>query len=559
MKLSVYLGLYLNLVPTIMPLAQFMRKLFFYLIVLSQITLAQTGSYFITNYSPGQMGNAGDQNRGVTQDRDGRIYVANLNGIILNDGSSWRIIRITNDNSAISIESDKHGKVYVGSVGEFGYVDKNQKGALHYKSLSEQLPNEVRDFEYVWSVQIPDEDNVFFCSNERILWYYKNKYKTSFKPENRFHTFFTVNQILLVRDEGVGLKFLQNGKLVSVMSRLDFSNIKVRAILNTGPNKFTIVTQENGLFAMPYIDSTRSFGSPERIFSAADDWLINNGAYSATKINANLYVFGSNEDGIILTDEHFNIVKRINTGSGLFDNGINSIYKDLSGNIWLSLRTGLTHIEINSPITEWTKSNGIKGSVESTINYLNRIYIATDKGVQYLDSNTNNFVGTEIKEQCFDMAVQNNRLLVATSSGLSEINNNSVSTLLTDEYGFYTLAVNTEDPNTVYLGSENGFYVYEFKNRKPELIKHIPDAGIVRSICQIGKHVLLGTAGNGVVWVDKNGNKLMMLSEKDGLPSIHSENFVFNMNGNFIIGTDDGFFEFFPDGNTKLSLSLIHI
>ena len=47
----------------------------------------------IINYSPSEYG-ALTQNWGVTEDKDGRIYFANNNGVLIYDGSNWKLINL---------------------------------------------------------------------------------------------------------------------------------------------------------------------------------------------------------------------------------------------------------------------------------------------------------------------------------------------------------------------------------------------------------------------------------------------------------------------------------
>ena len=47
----------------------------------------------IINYSPSDYG-ALTQNWGVTEDKDGRIYFANNNGVLIYDGSNWKLINL---------------------------------------------------------------------------------------------------------------------------------------------------------------------------------------------------------------------------------------------------------------------------------------------------------------------------------------------------------------------------------------------------------------------------------------------------------------------------------
>ena len=91
------------------------------------------------------------------------------------------------------------------------------------------------------------------------------------------------------------------------------------------------------------------------------------------------------------------------------DDNVKAIYSDINNNLWLSLNSGIAMCEVNSPISKWTKQDGINGVVESSAKYEGTIYIATDKGVFKNNKLTNKFEPTKITEQAWDLKVYNNK------------------------------------------------------------------------------------------------------------------------------------------------------
>ena len=74
-----------------------------------------------------------------TQDTNGVMYVGNAYGVLEYDGQYWRKIPVSDGKSAISMDVDSKGKIYVGSSSEFGYLKRNEKGINEYISLKRKL------------------------------------------------------------------------------------------------------------------------------------------------------------------------------------------------------------------------------------------------------------------------------------------------------------------------------------------------------------------------------------------------------------------------------------
>jgi hypothetical protein len=65
------------------------RYLFLIILFVSNKNYSQKGDYFVSNYLPKDY-LAGANNLGVTQNNDGMIFVANINGVLIFDGVNWQ-------------------------------------------------------------------------------------------------------------------------------------------------------------------------------------------------------------------------------------------------------------------------------------------------------------------------------------------------------------------------------------------------------------------------------------------------------------------------------------
>ena len=123
-------------------------------IFLIQPIAAQSGSeasrLLIQNFSPKDYGGAHAQNWAVLQDQRGIMYFGNGVGVLEYDGVAWRLIPVSNQTIVRSLEVDENNRIYVGAVGDFGYLAPDAAGQLSFVSLLDKVPEANRDFSDVW-------------------------------------------------------------------------------------------------------------------------------------------------------------------------------------------------------------------------------------------------------------------------------------------------------------------------------------------------------------------------------------------------------------------------
>ncbi|MGZ4068541.1 MAG: hypothetical protein ACXVPE_17640, partial [Bacteroidia bacterium] len=458
-----------------------MRKLFLtYLFILSGLlAFSQEGNFYITNFTPSTYG-ANDQNWSVTQDSLGRVFVANLAGVMMYDGKYWKVIQLDNEKEAISLAKAQNGTIYVGGGGEFGFISFSSDGKIKYNSLSKMLPEKEKEFGNVWSIHVIGKD-IFFCANEKIFWYQDDKFQKSFTPTGeKFHTFFNVGNILLVREQGVGLQFFKDGALHKILGTGELADVRIYAALPVGDNLYWICSR-NGLYVLYFNINQPEISNLARVNSPIDNWMIENNIYCGTKLNDDLYALGSLKKGVILIDKKFNIHNSINYEKGLQDDAVKFIYRDYSGNIWLAINKGVSYVEINTPLTHWAKTNGIRGVIESVAKYKGLPYIATDKGVQKLNTITNSFETTGITDEGWALQTYGEVLLAGTNVSLSEIDEKGSRQLMETPDGVFYIFANPFKKDQLFLAGRTSLTVANYKNHQIQVTKVYEEAGGIRS------------------------------------------------------------------------------
>jgi ligand-binding sensor domain-containing protein len=500
------------------------------------ISLAQEGSYYINNYSPSAYA-AGDQNWGIIQDSLGRLFVANVDAVMMYDGKYWQTILIKEGKTVSSISKTSNNTILVGGEGDFGYLNFGNSGKIKYNSLSASLPQKENEFGKIWAIHTIDS-NRFYCANEKIFWYKGNNLQKVFKPTGeKFHTFFTVENTLLVREQGVGFLFFKDGQLKKIKNTEEFTDTRVYAILPFKNNLYWVCSRK-GVYILKYNKRHPEQSSISKINApATDSWMIENDVYCGTKINDNLYALGSIKNGVLLVDNTFTPVNHINySQSGLQEDAVKYIYLDYAGNIWLALNKGLSHVQINTPLTYWNKINGIRGTIESVAKLDSIFYIANDKGIDKLNAKTNVFESTKITDVSWDVIPYNNILLAGTNTGIYEITQSSQEKIFDAPDGVYKIFINPTNKDQLFIAGENSLLLTNYSNHKINIIKEFDYAAGIRSIAADVKGRVFFGSIEVYIFNPVTPDTLTICSEKDGLlPTV--ENYVFNYDKEILIAT----------------------
>ncbi len=522
------------------------KKHIFFALVYILCTLgafAQHGNYYINNYTPSSYG-AGDQNWNIIQDSLGRLFVANNDAVMMYDGRNWHPINITDGSTVSSVAKTKNNILLVGGVGDFGYLNTNNATKIKYVSLKQSLPDKEKTFGKIWAIHSIDS-NRFFCANEKIFWYINNRFIKSFVPTGeKFHTFFNVQNTLLVREQGVGFLFFKNGDLKKINNTEEFADTKIYAIISYKENLYWVCSRK-GLFILKYNNRNPEQSSFSKINSpATDKWMIENDVYCGTKINHNQYAIGSLKNGVLIVDNNFNPVSNVNSSqSGLQEDAVKCIYIDYAGNMWLALNKGISHVQINTPLKHWNKINGIRGTIESVTKYNGTFYIASDKGVDALNKQTNTFMPTGITENSWDLLPYKNSLFAATDLAVYEINANNEIKIFDADDKAYKLFVNPTNKEQLFIAGENSLLLTKYADHKLTVLKEYAYAEGIRSIAaDVQGNVFFGS-NKIYLFKPSAPDTLTVFAEQDSI-SPTAEHYVFTYNKEVLVATEGGLLQY---------------
>jgi len=472
----------------------------------------------------------------------GRIFAANNNGLLINNGADWEILELPF--LCLSLGKNENEEVFIAGDGDFGRLSQRKNGYFEYKSLKELLPKSETDLGKFWSV-IPIKNHVYFCSNQNIYDYDGKIIKTISPGEEGFHTFFNVDGYLIVRERGQGLKILSyNNEFTLLKGGEQFANNEnpVRGIIKGDTCHFIITPQS--VYAFNFNKTLPELSRIQKINTKVNSWLNEKTVYCASNIGDKNFAFGSINGGVVITDNNFNPVKYINADNELQDDAVNYIYNDNQGHIWLALAKGISLIEFNSPITKFTKADGITGTIEACIFYNGVSFLATDKGILKFNAVNSKFETTNITEAAWCLSNVNGQLLAGTKTGLHLLDNNSFELIYETEWATHCIFSHPTLTDLIYLGTETGYAKGFLKNKKFTPLKELFDLNAdIRTIAITNDNsICFGSIENGIYIESSDSDTPVQLTQKDGLPSL-LENYLLNYKNDVLVGTDVGFYK----------------
>ncbi|HEY5688628.1 MAG TPA: LuxR C-terminal-related transcriptional regulator [Yeosuana sp.] len=353
-----------------------LRLSFFLIIVFFYNKLVAQYTPYFQNYSLSEY-NAGNQNWGVSKAENGKVYVANNNGLLEYDGLKWDFKELPNKTTIRSVLA-ANNRIYTGSYEEFGYWKNNSTGTLIYTSLSDSIRNDISVNEEIWQI-VSLNETIVFRSFSNIYLYNVNGGIKKINIDSTIISCDVVDNSLYVSTLQNGIYQLENNVLIPKINDKVLYDTKIVSIVNYY-SKLLISTSLKGCFIY---DNNKLLPVNFEVNSFIKQQQLN--AFSVLK-NGNM-VFGTIKDGIYLTNNEGEIIFHINKENGLVNNTILGQYLDENNTLWLGLDNGIASIDLSSPNYFFNDISGKLGAVYDVVKFNDVIYIGSNTGLFYLDKN----------------------------------------------------------------------------------------------------------------------------------------------------------------------------
>ena len=213
--------------------------------ILAQNTIAFPD---IVNF-PKQIYKAGLQNWDIKQDKFGKMYFANNEGLLCFDGKYWNNYPLPNKTNVRSVEISEKNKIYVGGQDELGYFSPSLNGILTYTSLTDLIPLKKRFFGDIWDITAY-KGNIYFRSSTKIF-KYTSQGITVFDTQNEWTYLGECNGKLYAHDFENGLMLIENDSWIPIFKQNDLaSDDPVTSILSINSDSSLVTTLRNGIYIL---------------------------------------------------------------------------------------------------------------------------------------------------------------------------------------------------------------------------------------------------------------------------------------------------------------------
>ena len=357
---------------------------------------------------------ASAQNWAVAQRPDGIVHVGNNSGVLEFDGVSWRVITSPRAAAARSLAVGADGTVWVGCVGDFGYLAVDAAGHSRYVSLLPHVPAEDRSFSDVWKTHATPA-GVYFQSSERLFRWAAGELRV-WRPEPPLHFSFVVGDTLYLRQKGVGLMRLQGDTLQLLPGGERFAEQRIYALLPGPGGELLLAVRESGLWRQRGDDFQRLHTPASHSAQAAQ-------VYHGATLPGGGYALATLGRGLLLLDEGANLVSVVDQGGGLNDDNVKYVHPDHQGGLWMGLERGVARLELASALSAFDDRDGLQGTVHDLLRHGPTLYAATARGVYALrPADGRGGARFEalpgVRTQVWALARSGDVLLAATNAGL---------------------------------------------------------------------------------------------------------------------------------------------
>lgn len=335
------------------------------------------GAPLLDRYSTESVG-APPRFYGATQDNDGRLYVANQQGMLRYDGDRWVLLALPGKEAATSVGRDLKGRIYVGGFDAFGRVDYDSEGNMQFTDLRPSREGDVRaePVANVWQII---KDNALLHIRTETALYTLNSDDRIIRaiqlPETA-RLFFATPFGLIGRIDGRGLVLVSNdGEMHDIDGGNVFAEQGVVEIINSSQR--SIIVAERGFYQLQKQDiqligdSNRAEYGSDRANSAV---ALSDGSIAVGTVNGELLRF---DPALILRER-----VPINDGS------IEALHIDAENGLWALGEGELVRVRLPAQWTKYSAIHHVTGTIYDVEWHNGGLWFAGSAGLQHLTPDT---------------------------------------------------------------------------------------------------------------------------------------------------------------------------
>ncbi len=452
------------------------------------------GKPLIYNFSSRDVG-AEVQHWDALQDHRGVMYFANNGGVLEYDGHTWRLIELPSRVGvrSITIAPDGRGRIYVGAMGDFGYLDADASGQLRFVSL---LPAEAKadaSFDQIFTPVMTPSGSVYFQGRTKLCHF---DAKLRCRPiEASLATIFAAGGTLYVQQRGVGLMELVDDAVRAISRGERVADVDITVMLS--------LPQPSGDAVLIGTRDFRFFilrgRSVEPVAIAARDTRGQDQLLAGAVLRDGSFAFGTLLRGLVIVDAKGRVLQQIDQAMGLQGNHVHAVLPDRQGGVWVALQNGVSRIDVSSPFSIFDEGSGLEREWREIVRHDGMLYVRGYKGLFAAAVPPAGSTGAatsgpgrlrfqrivEIEPPAAAFVAAGDRLLVTSHHAVHEVRGLRARRIVA--YGGRPQALHRSrrDPGRVYVGLDGGVASIRLRDGAWHDEGHID--GVDESITSIGE------------------------------------------------------------------------
>ena len=357
-----------------------MKRFYFYFFVFlfhASQSFSAVPSYntFVINYNRSEY-MAQSQNWTVAFDDIGRAYFGNGAGVLEYDGEDWELYQHHSKTAIRALYFDKESKrLYSGCYEDFGYWKRDDLGVMKYYSLGIYLKDYHFDGERIWSIERSGKEILFQSFPSLFVYNTETKQVHYIKTTGDLLFLGKIKDVVYTRIRGKGICVYEKGKLRVIDSSEFAKEATIRFYLPYN-NGLLVGDGKTGLHLIGNGISRKWDCEANQILSSKD---VNTGV----AIGKESYAIGTLSAGLYIISHEGKILNHIDRQSKLENNTVLGLGMDHSGDLWLAMDNGLSHVGLNSDVKYKIDVEHAPSAIYSVIEHKGYVYVGTNNGLLY--------------------------------------------------------------------------------------------------------------------------------------------------------------------------------
>ncbi|OJJ17692.1 hypothetical protein BKI52_27915 [marine bacterium AO1-C] len=462
---------------------------------------SQSSPYFITTFDEEATG-ADQVNVWLTQDPQGKVVCANLQGLLSFDGQAWKLQKYQHKGVDLELHHVAYidGKIFVGCNNEIGVLKPKGQSYIYQSFKTGEYANAKINNAIIQIIRY--QGSIFFMSLDKLIIVKQGKIVQVVKATKGtgFTHLSIIDQNLYLAQFGKGLLLWQNNQLVFQNTQPRYKRDILLFRQKAFEGTLTCFSR-SGIWL-----NNQKVAFPETVNKALKEGIIQFKIFDKKRL-----IFGTLRGNVYLLNLRTKNIEKVFAGKTL----IKALHLDPYQNLWVIDNDYIHHIILSSPFTNLTPQKSI---FNITANQQGIFGSVKEQNVLFWKKSSGDTSWISLPHTIQSMiAIETNQLLVGTRGGIYLLN------LLNKEYKLIDprrdIRFMRQDPldkNIMYVASSNTLFFYRLINGQLELLKRIDDLDLgISNIVRTDRHLWLSHETPGITCLTLNPtNPTQILSKK---------------------------------------------